>query len=193
MNPPPSNSHHQDYNMFSRSLLKKPSFATVCWEKLDPIHTPESSSRVCGGWTSTPKTEGLVIPWRFGSPEGRSLNWEVSRVDRWVHPLWKWIFSWNSQILKKVKPLNKGPIQNHDLTCAFFTSKWVKSVPKNMCARVLLPLKLLDTYCGGFRIWGGSGFQIYQFQDSCSTFNHPSLYSKNIPYINHSLLSRLSF
>lgn len=120
MNPPPSNSHHQDYNMFSRSLLKKPSFATVCWEKLDPIHTPESSSRVCGGWTSTPKTEGLVIPWRFGSPEGRSLNWEVSRVDRWVHPLWKWIFSWNSQILKKVKPLNKGPIQNHDLTCAFF-------------------------------------------------------------------------
>ena len=77
--------------------------------------------------------------------------------------------------------------------CFFFTSKWVKSVPKNMCARVLLPLKLLDTYCGGFRIWGGSGFQIYQFQDSCSTFNHPSLYSKNIPYINHSLLSRLSF
>ncbi len=37
--PPPSNSHHQDYYIFSRESQPKPSFATVTGWRVDPINT----------------------------------------------------------------------------------------------------------------------------------------------------------
>ena len=39
--PPPSNSHHQDYYLFSRGSRAKPSFATVTRRGGNPTYSPE--------------------------------------------------------------------------------------------------------------------------------------------------------
>ena len=83
--PPPSNSHHQDYYIFNRESLPKPSFVTVIGRGVDLTYTFPKHWKQCG------HAEAWCCDRAVGSQKVKFLR----SVVMWMKKI-RWVAGWGS-------------------------------------------------------------------------------------------------